>query len=109
MRPRARAWQWLPHVRPTIVLAVSFGPLSRYTYRCGPAACPDDCSGSRFLDVRRNLLAPHNPCLYMTVLVSDGSASDKRGGALMVLRSYLADVAEITGARGGLPGFLDGG
>ena len=49
------------------------------------------------------------PCLYMTVLVSDGSASEKRGGALMVLRSRLADVAEITGGRGGRPGFLVGG
>ena len=88
MSPRARAWQWLPHVRPKTDLAAS---------------------ATRFFDVRRNLLAPHNPCLYMTVLVSDGSASDKRGGALMVLRRYLADVAEITGARGGLPGFLDGG
>jgi hypothetical protein len=37
----------------------------------------------------------------MTVLVSDGSASDKRGGALMALRSYLACVAEITGAAAG--------
>jgi hypothetical protein len=45
----------------------------------------------------------------MTVLVSDGSASEKRGGALMVLRSRLADVAEITGGRGGRPGFLVGG
>ena len=49
------------------------------------------------------------PCPYMTVLVSDGSASDKRGGALMVLRSRLAGVAEITGGRSGLPGFLVGG
>jgi hypothetical protein len=49
------------------------------------------------------------PCLYMTVLVSDGPASDKRGGALMVLRSNLACVAEIAGGRGGLPGFLVGG
>jgi hypothetical protein len=31
------------------------------------------------------------------------------GGALMVLRSRLAGVAEITGSRGGLPGFLVGG
>jgi hypothetical protein len=45
----------------------------------------------------------------MTVLVSDGSASDKRGGALMVLQSYLAGVAEITGGRSGLPAFLVGG
>jgi hypothetical protein len=45
----------------------------------------------------------------MTVLVSDGSASEKRGGALMVLRSRLAGVAEITGGRGGRPGFLVGG
>jgi hypothetical protein len=45
----------------------------------------------------------------MTVLVSDCPASDKRGGALMVLRSYLACVAEITGGRGGPSGFLVGG
>jgi len=28
------------------------------------------------------------------------------GGALMVLQSRLAGVAQITGSRGGLPGFL---
>lgn len=45
----------------------------------------------------------------MTVLISDGPVSDKRGGVLMVLRSHLACVAEITGGRGGPSGFLIGG
>jgi len=36
----------------------------------------------------------------MTVLVSGGS------GTRMVLRSRMADVARITGGRGGLPRFL---
>lgn len=107
--PRARAWPWLPHVHPRIVLAVSFEPLSRYTCRCGPATCPmtvpDQDSSKRGATFWRRIPLS----TYDRPGIGRSRQRQAGEGTLMVLRSHLACVAEITGSRSGLPGFLVGG